>query len=92
MVAYTNLNGFLIQFIKDPFVLFLASIILELSIFFKTEGAAIVSAIPVCGCVFACYLPLKALIAKAIVSKGATVSKSKAIVSTGKKVLIYIGF
>lgn len=43
-VPRTNLNGFLIQFIKNPFVLFLASIVLDLSMFFKTEGAAIVSA------------------------------------------------
>ena len=39
-----NLDGFLIKFIKNPFVLFLASIILDLSVFFKTEDAVIVSA------------------------------------------------
>ena len=82
----------MIQFIKSPFVLFLALIILELSIFFKAEGAVIVSAIPVCGCIFADYIPLKALIAEAIVSKGAIVPKSKAIVSTVKIALFYIDF
>ena len=60
--------------------------------FFKTEGAVIVSAIPVNGCIFTYYFPLKALIAKAIVSKGAIVSKSKAIVSAAKKVICRINF
>ena len=87
-----NLDGFLIQFIKNPFVLFLALIFVDLSMFFKTEGAVIVSAIPVCGCIFAYYYPLKTLIAKAIVSKGSIVSKSKAIVSTVKKVIGRMGF
>ena len=87
-----NLDGFLIQFIKNPFVLFLALIFVDLSMFFKTEGAVIVSAIPVCGCIFAYYYPLKTLIAKAIVSKGAIVSKSKAIVSNVKKSLFHIDF
>ncbi|MBQ4429849.1 MAG: hypothetical protein II871_08810, partial [Clostridia bacterium] len=75
-----------------PFVLFLALIFVDLSMFFKTEGAVIVSAIPVCGCVFAYYYPLETLIAKAIVSKGAIVSKSKAIVSTVEKVISRMGF
>ena len=87
-----NLDGFLIQFIKNPFVLFLALIFVDLSMFFKTEGAVIVSAAVALGCIFESQQCIVALTAKAIVSKGAIVSKSKAIVSTVEKVLFYMGF